>query len=1111
MSTAVTGIQIKIEGKEAVSELSRLTSAFERLDSNLKKTKKNTESTTGAMSKLSDQGLANVQAGLVQLSTYLMNVNQGINNVFEKMENRFRKVENASSQLRISLGLPGMEVNSSSYNKLFSQYSEMEDTVNNLAASTQYTATEVYNALQSLVTAGFTPNEAIKSLEPALKLATASGGLMTLEDAIDSVRLSTTTLGGDVSRLEQNMDMLLKGTQTTAIGFRDMTSFLGGLGAVSKNFAEDQSGKLEASLFVMGAAMRDMGLEARGSGDMVRQFGDTLTGMAKVLDKNITRFREKGDIGKRAQLNRAYLMQMLGIDEISQKEVKKRLLEYGEEATGDVRLMRDRLAKYMLGTPERTLNLDTGKYEETGKIGLANSVDLMETFVKRYQSLVEQVGQQEADVIFTGGFGRSGGVKMLKGILAFQEKTGKTFRKSVEAIMDSEGKLTAAQKESLKTLEARIKLSESAEDALSNTIFKQDLMVAGAIDTYTSLVTGVNEIVKKNDSLAKGIAATGRVMQATTAIGKNFGFMLTAAATFSIALAHAQKASGVAMTGLGGTMKAFYTQFLGPTVRVVGLLSGGIVVLGVAFVGLTNYLSGASSVGEGLAGIFNSLKDKAQALTGIIRLAFSGLAGGKDAESVIKGYIEAVEGFDRLSLIGENDLTKEQFKQMTKYSEKIAVYQKKLGDSGSIAVQSLSKDTVVGLANLVSTFQRVFSSLRTTFSAMIIPVTYVMGSVFETLKFGFDALTFPIYAVVEMLNLFGYELEENSTVLKVVGYFIGGLISAFLVLKATSLGFGMVSSVFYGVRGAITNLSQSSDRLGRSYQELNRGGVKQISVSDQLRLKLRMLNATDEQREMHVNNLINKYRQLNVEQRKLAQSSDLLDKVQYRLNERAMADISGKDMMSTKNDKLIKSGEKLDKTLFGTKTRVAGLTGGMVIASMVMDQFAGFSPVLGVLSNVMMIIGTIIPFLSAGFFTMAASVLAATWPIILLIGSFLGLMYLLGAFKSKSDSIKANASNLSTPSFSGSSMANFSPESITEQSFNQDVSNTIKENPSVLTPSAIGGGPGTVVNNTNSTTNIQRVVVEAKIESKGDPKKLANELAGHFRKALSQEDDMRSN
>jgi len=1059
MSTGAIGIKIDIQGQQAQKTLDRLSGAFEKLERSLNKTQKSTKKTTEGMNTLSDQGIANIQAGLVQLSTYLLNLSVSVDNTFDKMLTRFRKVEDASNQLKTSLGLPAMS--GEEKKRGLQDYAESEKLVKKLAATTQFTANEVYDALRNLTTAGFKPDEARKALAPVLKFVTAAGGQIGLAQGIEIARLSVQTMGEDINDLETNLNILAKGTSQTAIGFKDLEASMGGVGAGALTFKGEDPGKRLSTLFMIAAGQKAIGAEARGSGDMVRQFSNSIGGLVGQL----IAYESKLEGGGKARYSakRDMLFKMLGVDKkLDKKSLAKRLQKsVGKLSAEEIDFEKVQLAKKMLG--------DTDK---DGKYVKKTASDLIQIFVDRFKTLEEVGGGLDAEAIFKTGFGVEAGAKIIKGIVQLMNNKGvKKMEELSGKIQKHNDIITKAQDESLKTLSARIKLAESAEDALSNTIFAEDSMYKGSLDTYTAVITALNEIVSSNKGLASGISATGRAFQAFTKVGTNMGFMLTAAATFSIALNHAQKATGKTITTLGGTLRAFHAQFLAPTLRVVFMFTGGIGLLTIAFLGLIKYLSDAKTLGGGLASIFDGLKTKTQALAGMFRLAFSTkMDGGITSE--ISRYLDLQEKMKSLRLT--NDLqTKVSFDgenlNLSELELKEQEFRDKIGPSADNAISLLNTKTLKGLTNFVSQVKKTFNTISTVISAAMVPVSLVMGAVFESLGYMFYVITFPINAVIRILNFFGSEVDEVSATLETLGTVLGVVMAGFLLYKTVSMAAALVSTVYNGLFGTITRVAGATGRTNQVFNKLRMSKAKNMSIADQLRVRLTMLNATEERQARLVENLKNKYNNLNVAQQAVHnRTSGLNTKFNNMMNSGGAAVQNGFGAIQGKID-----------GVSGKLNKIAGVAGIASFSMMLLnDKVFGGNETFSMLSDILLFVAGILPLLSAGFFSMAGAVLAALWPILAVVAA-IGAAYAIFKLFSSDDKKKKKPSYSSARSTTSETV---SPNTAMSQTVSP-ISPASPMTSNAYASPVTSRGSGVVNNNTK--TSINRV--EIKYVAKGHP------------------------
>jgi len=300
-------INLRIQGTRQVSNdirsvtnaIDRLTTAFNRSSNSQKSHQKQT--------KTSQQGLSNIQAGLVQLSTWLLNANVRINNLFDNMTKRFVESETAVNQLKITMGLAGESASDPMFMARFAEFDRFKSKIDELAMTTEYTKKEVADAFTDLVQSGRKGTEAMAMLHSTLQLATASGGKLDLGKAVNIATLTLGTLGGSVEDVRDNLNMLLKTSQKTKIGFKDLEQVLGGLRASYSKFSETKGVSREAELMALASATRFMGLSGAEAAQKVDQFSRSITGLIATTQVGKLRKQHGKKVAGRFKLNRAML------------------------------------------------------------------------------------------------------------------------------------------------------------------------------------------------------------------------------------------------------------------------------------------------------------------------------------------------------------------------------------------------------------------------------------------------------------------------------------------------------------------------------------------------------------------------------------------------------------------------------------------------------------------------------------------------------------------------------------------------------------------------------------------------------------------------------------
>lgn len=581
-------------------------------------------------------GISNIQAGLVQLSNYLLILNQRITNTFANMTKRFTNAEDAMTQLKITLGLGGKT--RALDPTAFAEFEESTQLINKLAATTQFTKKEVANAFTELVQSGRSLQESNKLIASTLEMATASGGMIDLKEATEIATLSIGTLGATVEEVPSVLNMLVRLSQKTKIGFTDLRGVMQSLGSSFVNLG-DQGVKRSTALMVMAAALRTLGDQGRGAGQHVGQFFRTLTGIQKVIARGKLRF-EAGLEGKgRMNIKRQRLVELFGADKMSLTALKRATDGVVKEGANYTKRLQDEFVKRQFLRP-----LGGGKYAKL------ESVELMRNITSAYVRLQKEVGG-EADTILEQAFGQKAGILMLQAIIRFADQAGVKvdkaadhFANSIKVMMTNEKDLMKATEESQKTLSYRLKVLDSAYDHLSNTIYKHDLVNKDAVDTHKEIVSAVGVLMEKNEGLASSVALLGRGLQFLSGVGANVGFTLVAAATFSHGLRMSLHGTSVAAAGLSGTLRAFGTMFLAPTLTVVLQLTGALAVLSLGLLAMVRYFGGENlTTAQAFANVLERIKNAAKAVGGMMNLVFSKEYGDTGVFANLKRFYELRE------------------------------------------------------------------------------------------------------------------------------------------------------------------------------------------------------------------------------------------------------------------------------------------------------------------------------------------------------------------------------------------------------------------------------------------------------------------------------------
>lgn len=783
---------------------------------------------TQRASRQTRSGLTNIQSGLVQLSTWLLNTNVKINNVFSNMKVRFSEAESAMTQLKITMGLSGETALTNA--KGMQSFGEAVGQIDLLARTTQFTQKEVANAFTALVQSGRSVEEASKMISSTLQFATASGGLVGLKDSVDLATLTIGTLGGGVTEVDANLNMLLRTAQKTKIGFTDLRQVLQSMRAAFSRFKEEGGISREAELMALAASAKSLGLSAGNSGEKVDQFSSALLGMVSAAEKSSLMLNRVGASGRKSvrfSAKREQLVRFFGADLLSTGELQRQL----KTQESNIRLLQDEFVKRQI----LNFNQSSQKYEKRGMS------DLISVFVRNFTRLskTQGIGEGMAEVITAKAFGTKAASTMLKAIIALAQnagvpidQAGEHFRSLVKVLQKNLHDLLKADEEAKKTLAYRTKVLDSAIEALSNTVFKHDIVAISALDTYKETISATNELMRSNKSLAATVSFLGRGLQLLTGVGTTVGFTLVAAATFSTALTFAVTNTAGAVVGLSGTLGAFARIFLLPTLTVVGQLTLGLGALGLGVVALMRYLSEGKSIGEGFKILLDNIKYAAMGAGGMINLVFNKKYSNQNVKTLVKDYYKTSDALadiekqmDQLKARGgdlEFSNLKGLEKQYDSLGAKLSSIKGVLGESGYVGLDALGvrgkKGIATGIASTIEIVKQLFRGLAIIGEGALVPILASMEAILYGLQAAFIVVTFPIRVLAGALGYTLDAIDGTKFALTALGYALGAIIAfkgLFFVWGMLRRSLDMVTSGFARVGTGINNyITTTSTRLG---------------------------------------------------------------------------------------------------------------------------------------------------------------------------------------------------------------------------------------------------------------------------------------------------------
>ena len=825
--------------RNVANSIRRVDQAFQRMGRSVDRGSRAINNNANAMGAMQGR-MSNIQAGLVQVSHYLLIMNTRINNVFARMTKRFTDAEDAMVRLKTTMGLAGETSLTSP--KRYQELLTSTKLIKELAATTEFTQSQIATAFKSLIQSGRTAEEAQKMIRSTLQLATASGGIIDLGEATEVAALAIGTLGVKAEQVPETLNMMFRTAQKTKVGFDDLSQVMGGLKSAFTNLGGEGVDRA-AALMVMSAALMTQGDAARGAGQHVKQFTETLLGMSQAASKNIL-YKQAGKGKGRARIavKREELLNFFGVRELFGEDVGK-LQKVLNTSVDDIRLLRDEYIKRQLAVFTKS-----GKYEQR------TAQSLLKIFSARFGKLMEQKGAQEAKRITKAAFGKVAGTLMLEAIVGLAKqagvetsKAGDHFINMINLVKQNQRDLMKGEAEAQKTLSYRMKVLESATTDLSNAIFKHDIVAGNAIEAYKEMISSTSTLMKNNEGLAKTVSMLGRSLQLLSGVGANLGFTLVAMATFSYGLTTAIGGTTVAAAGLGTTLRAFGTMFLAPTMTLLVQFAGAIGVASLGLVALVRYMGGeGSTVTSSFKKILDDLKSSAQATGGMINLMFhkdtkdksvleqvsrfyeirKRLVGLRENELKAGGRYDKLLKLDRersayfeeqVSLmklldgtalrdpkvekrfaglddfaLREAKVAQKEYNNLSNEMTKIKGILKEAGFTGLYALEGRGEQVVLTIAKVLDSLRALVDGFKMIAEAALIPLMFGIRQAISLVGIAFDVILAPIKMFIYFIGLANDEASATRKIFEILGYVIGGLASIALIKTA-----------LVGVKGAV--------------------------------------------------------------------------------------------------------------------------------------------------------------------------------------------------------------------------------------------------------------------------------------------------------------------
>ncbi len=1016
-SSFIQNLSFKVDSSQADSNIKRLTASLQSYSSQVNKATGSSNKQNQALQKLSDQGIFNIQAGLVQLSTYSMILNQKINNLFDTMGNSYRKAETSITQLKIKLGDVAGEPDPEG--KIRHQSEQAQKEIARIAATTMFTVPEVAGAFNELSTTINGYENQLAALGPTLRYVAASAGKVSLEEGVKTASLATTVLGAKVEQLPKFFDDVIVASRRTSGGIENMKDMIIGTKSALGAFNEEAKDNAHV-LMVLGASMSATGKEGRDGGDSINQFATSLSNLSKLAARGSFRGYGRKSVGHKNLLQLFGLVDNSGRILDATPEFEKFVNDNFKNGRRVLRRFKGKKGKLYTdhtksaGLMDSFITSQLFDKDKHGTLVTKSAKEAMKTIFTRFQKVKEGEDQGRVINIMKGAFMSKSAFNVLntleKQIMKTLNLSGKLsqyigkekefknyqeiFEKFIDATTSKGGEAAKAQSESLKTLQGKTYLLESAYDALYQTLMKQDIYGKDALDIHKQVVGVMDDVIKRSPDLGSAILVFGRSAQMFTGFATNAGFALTAVATFSMALTHSTKVTGRSVTTLGGLLGSFRTIFLAPAFRVLTLLGGGFAVAGLAMAGfMRHFTPGQTSFIDVFKGKLQSLKDTLIRVRGLI--ALDSKQGGKVGNNIkkiqdqIKEEKRLIEVKDKALLAslkkGADDAPYIEAANNLKEFQKQA--QKLKSIVGIEAYDSIAKmdpnetKNITETTNTVRKLKKSFMGFANAFATTFDPI---VGGIMFVIEGVGKLLSWPI----KLINLIFGLTSGGNFMGEWLGYFVGAVLGIKLVIASITFFWGtlrgMATSLANNTNTYVTNLHKT---LGLQNQILAKTQVKSNYTRGQI--------FTNQRQNYQLNAQFNWLQKLQLEYLAITGQNEKLVMLQDRYNSKllqreailkkqGLGTTMGGNVpveMATAN-KLAKGGVIASTVLMAatmipglsesTQNWIGGLSTVLMLGTMIGPMLAGFIPTITAIGIVL------VPILIK-FALIAAAIGGAVW------------------------------------------------------------------------------------------------------------------------------------
>lgn len=492
--------QLKSSMNKCSKEIEQEEKAFRDLGNEAKETEKK----IGTFGKIL---LANLASNAIQKGLDV--ISDGIRNLAGSVVDSGANFKSAMGQVSATMGITAQDIQNTS-SEGYRAYKKLEDSAKGCGRTTKFSASEAAEGLNYMALAGYSVEEATKTLPSVLNLAAA--GAYDLGTASDQLTDLLTALGYSVDYAETMVDQMAKTSQKSNTTVKDLGDGILRVGGTAKGMA----GGTHELCTALGL-LADNGIHAAEGGTKLRNI---LLALNPTTDKAVEAWEQLGVSGYDANGNLRPLQDTCmdlnnAMADMSAQERKKILSKMFNKT--------DLIAvEALLGTTkERWVELDG---EIVNSQGCAE--DMADTLNNNLKG--KMVLMQSA----------------LEGLgISIFEKFDKPFQNVVEHVTEGVGAFDQA-------VSSNTKISKSFDEAGSALEDLGTTLVDSIISSLPSLLSILGTLLTTTSNVIKVVGNVGSTIGNTLGITDNFSETLSRLASVFITIVPAITAFKVAMKAM---------------------------------------------------------------------------------------------------------------------------------------------------------------------------------------------------------------------------------------------------------------------------------------------------------------------------------------------------------------------------------------------------------------------------------------------------------------------------------------------------------------------------------------------------------------------------------